>query len=203
MKRHSLMIIMFTALLALCTTTVVAAITYEYDGLHRLKRVTFDDGTAIVFEYDAVGNRTLRVMNSDAATVYLSLHVEPEASGIVASNPEMTWYPLDTAVELTAIADGFCTFTGWAGDIPGGHEQDNPLTITMDSYKNVTAHFGMPAGDADRDCDVDLADFARFQRCFDETPVSGGCSVFDLDQSDTVDLADFQELSGAFTGPND
>jgi hypothetical protein len=84
-----------------------------------------------------------------------------------------------------------------------GKEQDNTLTIVLDDCKGVTANFGMPAGDADRDCDADLADFARFQRCFGESPVSGECSVFDLDQSQTIDLADFQELSNAFTGPSD
>ena len=190
--------------LVLCTAAaVVAAITYEYDGLHRLKRVTFDDGTAIVFEYDAVGNRTLRVMNSDPNTVYLATHVEPAGGGSVTRNPGMTWYPVGTPVELTAAVDGFCTFTGWTGDVPPGHEQDNPLTITLDSYKSVTAHFGMPAGDSEPDCDVDLADFVKFQRCFGESPVSGECSVFDLDQSNVVDLADFQTMSSAFTGPSD
>jgi uncharacterized repeat protein (TIGR02543 family) len=41
-------------------------------------------------------------------------------------------------VELTAEADFGYTFSGWSGDISGS---DNPVTITMDSDKNVTAQF--------------------------------------------------------------
>lgn len=36
--------------------------TYTYDALGRLTQVTYDTGTTIVFTYDAVGNRTSRVI---------------------------------------------------------------------------------------------------------------------------------------------
>jgi hypothetical protein len=32
-------------------------------------------------------------------------------------------------------------FVGWKGDVPGGESEDNPITITMDGDKVVTAHF--------------------------------------------------------------
>ena len=193
--------IVATALVVALTTSAWASVTYQCDGLHRLTHVMFDDGSAIVFEYDAVGNRTLRVMTSDPNTVYLATHVEPTGSGSVTRNPEMTWYPVGTPVELTATVDGFCTFTGWTGDVPPGHEQDNPLTVTLDSYKSVTANFDAPAGDAEPDCDVDLADFARFQRCFGESRVSGECAVFDLETDDDVDLDDYELWTQSLTGP--
>lgn len=34
---------------------------YTYDSLGRLTQVTYDNGTTIVFSYDAVGNRANRV----------------------------------------------------------------------------------------------------------------------------------------------
>jgi hypothetical protein len=34
------------------------AITYEYDALGRVKKVTYDDGSYVVYAYDAAGNRT-------------------------------------------------------------------------------------------------------------------------------------------------
>ncbi len=35
------------------------AITYEYDALGRVTKVTYDDGSYVVYAYDAAGNRTL------------------------------------------------------------------------------------------------------------------------------------------------
>ncbi len=39
-----------------------ATIQYEYDALNRLIRVTYDANTSIEYTYDAVGNRTQRVV---------------------------------------------------------------------------------------------------------------------------------------------
>lgn len=200
MKRYYSSVVLAFVLIA-CIASVGAAITYEYDGLNRLVRVTYDDDTAILYEYDAAGNRTLRVLNGDSADVYLSVHVDPPDNGVVIRNPDQTWYPLGTPVELTAVADGDCQFDEWTGDVPGGHEQDNPLNITLDAYKSVIVHFTSPLGDADCDCDLDLADFVGFQLCFDESPVSDECAVFDFDENDTIDLADFASFEAAFTGP--
>ena len=44
-----------------------SGITYEYDNLNRLTRVTYDDGSQIRFEYDPVGNRSMRIINNDCA----------------------------------------------------------------------------------------------------------------------------------------
>jgi uncharacterized repeat protein (TIGR02543 family)/uncharacterized delta-60 repeat protein len=44
-------------------------------------------------------------------------------------------------VSITAIPENRCRFIGWTGDVPSGHENDNPLAITMDSNKSVTANF--------------------------------------------------------------
>jgi len=50
-------------------------------------------------------------------------------------------YNKQTAVSIEAIPANYYRFSGWTGNIPSGHEKDNPITITMDSDKSVTAHF--------------------------------------------------------------
>ncbi|MHC4604430.1 MAG: RHS repeat domain-containing protein, partial [Planctomycetota bacterium] len=42
--------------------------TYNYDHLHRLTRVIYDNGTQITYTYDEVGNRTRRVSTLQADT---------------------------------------------------------------------------------------------------------------------------------------
>lgn len=53
-------------------------------------------------------------------------------------NPESGTYPSGAEVILTATADLDYTFDNWTGDISG---TDNPITITMDGNKNITANF--------------------------------------------------------------
>ena len=53
-------------------------------------------------------------------------------------------YLSDTVVSLTATPDGTSTFTTWSGDVPGGHETDNPVEITMSAAKGVDAEFAAP-----------------------------------------------------------
>jgi len=194
-------------LICIATVSVVSASTsFEYDNLHRLTRVTYDDGSAVLYEYDAAGNRTLRVINGSPGTVHLHVAVEPPDSGVVTKDPDQEWYPLGTPVTLTAEPAGFeplCAFDQWTGDVPTGHESDNPLSLTMDGYKSVTAHFATSLGDADWDCDLDLPDFAGFQECFGLDPLPPGCEVFDLDSSGLVDWADVELWIDAMSGPSE
>ncbi len=51
------------------------------------------------------------------------------------------WYPIDTSVVLTAEPDDGKIFMGWEGNVPPGQEHYSPITITMDSDKEITASF--------------------------------------------------------------
>ncbi|HPS03397.1 MAG TPA: InlB B-repeat-containing protein, partial [Candidatus Sumerlaeota bacterium] len=62
-------------------------------------------------------------------------------NGSVTQNPDSPTYDHGTLVTLEAIpAEGY-TFSGWSGDVPVGQESTQPLEITMDASKVLTAHF--------------------------------------------------------------
>lgn len=69
-----------------------------------------------------------------------TLYAMPAGSGSVTTDPNQVLFALNDEVELTAV-DGGGTFSAWSGDVPSGHETDNPLTITMDGPKSLTATF--------------------------------------------------------------
>jgi uncharacterized delta-60 repeat protein len=50
-------------------------------------------------------------------------------------------YDYGIVVQLTAAWAPGSLFTGWSGDVPAGHESDNPVMVTIDGNKNVTATF--------------------------------------------------------------
>jgi hypothetical protein len=69
-------------------------------------------------------------------------HSVDPASEITLS-PEGGIYASGTIVTVTANTSDentYC-FDVWTGNVPAGHETDNPLTITMDSNKTLTATF--------------------------------------------------------------
>ena len=66
------------------------------------------------------------------------------AHGTVARNPNLPSYPFGTQVTLTPTADGGYSFSSWSGDVPPGHASDNPLVLTMDQDRVVTANFVAP-----------------------------------------------------------
>ncbi|MBK8430872.1 MAG: hypothetical protein IPL28_06070 [Chloroflexi bacterium] len=49
-------------------------------------------------------------------------------------------FAASTVVTLTATADLGSTFTGWSGDVL---TTTNPITVTMDSAKAITATFAL------------------------------------------------------------
>jgi len=70
------------------------------------------------------------------------LDVNVVRGGGVMLNPNPPYY-LNDEVTLTAVPWGFWTFEGWSGDVPPWDEDDNPLTVTMDDNKSITATFSM------------------------------------------------------------
>ncbi len=50
-------------------------------------------------------------------------------------------YDCGRLVEIKATPDSGYEFSGWSGNVPPGYENDNPLIITMNSDKSITANF--------------------------------------------------------------
>jgi uncharacterized repeat protein (TIGR02543 family) len=69
-----------------------------------------------------------------------SLNINNDGDGSVTKNPDQPTYTYGAAVELTAIADLGWTFDHWSGGLSGSM---NPVTITIDSDKFVTANFSL------------------------------------------------------------
>ncbi len=58
--------------------------------------------------------------------------------GTVALNPDKATYTEGETVELTATPDAGWDFDSWSGDATGS---DNPVMVTMDGNKTVTANY--------------------------------------------------------------
>jgi len=89
--------------------------------------------------------------NFTAITFTLNITAE---NGSVAKNPDQQSYNSGSQVVLTATANDGFEFSSWSGDATGS---DNPLTVTMDANKNITANFT-----AVQNIVVNLGDASRF-----------------------------------------
>ena len=95
----------------------------SYDGTDNPVSITMDGDKEITALFSLIPDYTLSVIADN---------------GTVAINPDQDTYQEGTVVTLTATPDEGYEFTGWSGDLSG---TDNPVTITMDSDKEITALF--------------------------------------------------------------
>ena len=75
--------------------------------------------------------------------VFLTVNVVDSGSVVLSPEPVGRSYDLNTEVTLTAEPDSGYDFVNWSGDITG---EDNPISITMDEDKDVTANFEETTG---------------------------------------------------------
>jgi uncharacterized repeat protein (TIGR02543 family) len=68
----------------------------------------------------------------------LTVYVSPSRAGSVTKNPNKAKYAQRETVQLTATANAGYIFSNWSGNASG---TSNPITITMNSNKTVTANF--------------------------------------------------------------
>jgi hypothetical protein len=78
---------------------------------------------------------TLSMTGNGTGTVRLS------PTGTFTENALISQFPNGRTVTLTAEADAGAVFVGWAGNVPAGREDDNPLSVTMDRDRVITARF--------------------------------------------------------------
>jgi uncharacterized repeat protein (TIGR02543 family) len=78
-------------------------------------------------------------INEAVGTHSLTVSVSPEGAGRIDKTPDKNEFEDDEVVELRARpTDESYQFHHWSGHLSGN---ENPIDITMDSDKNVTAHF--------------------------------------------------------------
>jgi hypothetical protein len=70
-----------------------------------------------------------------------SITVNVIDSGVVSKNPDKPFYNSGESISLTATPSTGYHFVDWKGDVAQGHETDNPLRVTMDAHKTITATF--------------------------------------------------------------
>lgn len=70
----------------------------------------------------------------------LTTEAIPGAGGTVIRDPNQATYTHGTSVQLTATAYAGYAFIEWSGDLSGA---TNPVSITVDGPKNITANFGL------------------------------------------------------------
>ena len=100
---------------------------------------SLDDQTKLTFA-NASLNGTFA--NAKLSLVY-SLNVN-SSHGTVTKTPDQQNYPFGSTVQLTANpVDSSYHFAAWSGDVPAGHETDNPLTVTMSQIRTITASFAL------------------------------------------------------------
>jgi hypothetical protein len=69
---------------------------------------------------------------------FFALNVFVVGSGTVVKTPDAATYPQGTSVSLQANPASGWSFVGWSGNVSG---VDNPIDITMNGVRNVTATF--------------------------------------------------------------
>jgi hypothetical protein len=134
--------------------TEIASDEDSSDFAHGLSKVTFN-ATANTTYYimvngfeSATGSYVLNLTSGGTPppTSGFSLTVTTTGDGAVTRDPEKTSYDTNEVVTLTATPNGTNTFVGWGGDA-AAFGSTNPITITMDGNKTVSAEFtGTAAG---------------------------------------------------------
>lgn len=90
--------------------------------------------TSAVYTFALSASRTL-VANFAINTYTLNVSA---TNGTTAKTPSQATYNSGTTVQVSATPNTGYVFSGWSGDATGS---TNPLTVTMDANKNITANF--------------------------------------------------------------
>ena len=131
-------------------TTNPASDTYNcYEGMEVTISALPDSGYAFSgWSGDVSGteNPLTVVMDKDKSITanfirQYNLTIAAGKGGTTYPLPGSYVYRVITEVNITAIPEPDYRFSGWTGDALQGHENDNPLVLSMDKDKSITANF--------------------------------------------------------------
>jgi 5-hydroxyisourate hydrolase-like protein (transthyretin family) len=109
------------------------------DAGYHIADVLVDGGSVgAVSSYEFTSVTANRTISATFAEDEHTLVVTISGNGSVTMVPDQAVYPHGAEVTLTATADSGWVFTGWSGDLSGN---DNPITITVNGDKAITATF--------------------------------------------------------------
>ncbi len=114
----------------------------------------------------------------NAPPVQYTLTTNTSGLGTVSANPTGGSYDDGTVVSLTATPDAGYQFDGWSGDATG---TQNPINVTMDANKTVTATFSQTGTTYNAPYDI-----PRFQGFIGECKLQAPTSSTAATQSDLI-----------------
>jgi uncharacterized repeat protein (TIGR02543 family) len=92
-----------------------------------------------VYTYDKAFNYSSAATGNGSTLATYTLNVTVTGGGTVTKSPDQAQYDAGTVVQLTATpSSALFRFVGWSGDASG---TTNPLSVTMNGNKNITANF--------------------------------------------------------------
>jgi lysyl endopeptidase len=115
------------------TLTAVPASGWQFDGWSGDLTGTTNPTTITMNS-----NKTVTATFSEVTVTQYTLTVNTVGQGTVTLNPPGGTYNEGTVVTLTATPSSGWQFDNWSGDLSG---TQNPITITMNDDKTVTANF--------------------------------------------------------------
>ena len=120
------------------------------NGVRRIEQRSLADGALVSSATDADGiwpsgantvnpsGGTTEIVMAGTDLVAYTLTVNV-THGLVIRQPDQRSYQHGTNVQITAVPDVSYHFVAWTGDVPAGHETENPLTVAMDTNRVITA----------------------------------------------------------------
>jgi hypothetical protein len=120
----------YTATDVLADTSITVTATFAANG------VTVS-GTAVVAVKDTLAKLVIKTTgNGESGLPATSVHLLGE----------------EVSIPVPDAPSSGLVFAGWQGDVPAGHEMDNPLVVVMDGNKEISAQFITSGGGGNGAC---------------------------------------------------
>ena len=121
-------------------------VSYHYGDTVQLTANPESEWSFLEWSGDLTGNTNPAtiIINGDTTitgTFFEGVHqllLDTNGEGSVTADPDQPFYPNDMPVQLSADPELGWSFSSWSGDQTGS---DNPVSITMNGDKSVTANF--------------------------------------------------------------
>jgi len=109
-------------------------------GLNKRNPLIDFEGDPRIIDGNNLGTATVDIGADEYAPQYI-LTIDAGTGGTTDPPPSSYTYYSGEEVQIEAIPETDYRFSGWTGDVPSGHEDDNPVAITMDGDKSIKANF--------------------------------------------------------------